>query len=160
MCKDCGEKWTEASDLWQWAVGGVLGQHLELQRWLRRVVREPEASPSSQEPRVTQPSLETRRPFQMASNKGRTALRAGGLVLGKAEGTLLTGASLSRRTEAADGLALGCLAGADKIPQASEPLAGEGPWGFLLGRHRAVVPCAPWMLLGAGKSWEGGKDGY
>lgn len=40
-----------------------------------------------------------------------------GLVLGKAEGTLLTGASLSRKTEAADGLALGCLAQADKIPR-------------------------------------------
>lgn len=45
------------------------------------------------------------------------------MVLGKAEGTLLTGASLSRKTEAADGLALGCLAPADKIPQASEPLS-------------------------------------
>lgn len=39
------------------------------------------------------------------------------LVLGKAEGTLLTSASLSRKTEAADGLALGCLAQADKIPR-------------------------------------------
>lgn len=49
----------------------------------------------------------------------------GGLVLGKAEGTLLTGASLGRRTEAADGLAPGCLARADKIPLASEPLTEE-----------------------------------
>lgn len=47
------------------------------------------------------------------------------MVLGKAEGTLLTGASLSKKTEAADGLALGCLAPANKIPQASEPLAEE-----------------------------------
>lgn len=38
------------------------------------------------------------------------------LVLGKAESTLLTGASLSRETEAADGLGLGCLAPADEIP--------------------------------------------
>lgn len=37
----------------------------------------------------------------------------------------MTGASLSRRTEAADGLAPGCLARADKIPLASEPLAEE-----------------------------------
>lgn len=49
----------------------------------------------------------------------------GGLVLGKAEGTLLTGASLSKKTEAADGLVPGCLAHADKIPQASEPMAEE-----------------------------------
>ena len=40
-----------------------------------------------------------------------------GLVVGKAEGTLLTGASFSRKTEAADGLALGCLAQADEIPR-------------------------------------------
>lgn len=40
-----------------------------------------------------------------------------GLVLGKAVGTLLTGASLSRKTEAADGLALGCLAQADRMPR-------------------------------------------
>lgn len=38
------------------------------------------------------------------------------MVLGKAEGTLLTGASLRRKTEAADGLALGCLAPTDEIP--------------------------------------------
>lgn len=47
------------------------------------------------------------------------------MVLGKADGTLRTGASLSRKTEAADGLALGCLAPANKIPQASEPVAEE-----------------------------------
>ena len=49
------------------------------------------------------------------SGQGRSGPEAG-LVLGKAEGTLLTGASLSRETEAADGLALGCLAPADEIP--------------------------------------------
>lgn len=47
--------------------------------------------------------------------QGRSGPEAG-LVLGKAEGTLLTGASLRRKTEAADGLALGCLAPTDEIP--------------------------------------------
>lgn len=64
------------------------------------------------------------------------------MVLGKAEGTLLTGASLSRKTEAADGLALGCLAPANKIPQASEPLAEErnteGPSGRRT-QHQSVL---------------------
>lgn len=77
---------------------------------------------------------------------------AAALTHGKAKGTLLTGASLRRKPEAADGLAMGCLAQADKILQASGKRRGT-PWV----PSRVRTPCQG--LLGhpsvfmAGSSW-------
>lgn len=67
-----------------------------------------------------------------------------GLVLGKAEGTLLTGASLSRKTEAADGLALGCLAQTGKSPRPQSHGTEKGHWGSLMGKDtRQGYPVPP-----------------
>lgn len=100
------------------------GQHLELQKQWKRTVRGPQGF-SSLAVTLGCPALpRDQKVLPDGYQQGKDSPE-GGLVLGKAEGTLLTGASLSRRTEAADGLVPGCLARADKIPQASEPMEEE-----------------------------------
>lgn len=89
--------------------------------------RGPEASLSSQQPRVGSALPRDQKALPDGQQQGKDNPE-GGLVLGKAEGTLLTGASLSRRTEAADGLAPGCLARTDKIPPSFRATGrGQGP---------------------------------